>query len=1285
MIEVTCSACGTVNRIAEGDVPPGAKFVTCTSCKSRVAVSGKAAAPPTPKAPPPVPGSIPKTPPLPTVKREPAGVTDLPAPKRTNPLSGIEKPAARPQVTGLDAELPVPKVTKSAGSGAIPLDLDELMPAADLPAPKSVGLADLPAPKARKGETGPVPKSALADLPAPKAKKPPKVDEDILDLPAPKDVADLPAPKSFTDLPAPKRPNDIIDLPSPKSASNLPKPGASTDLPAPAGFFDDLPQPAKQKGVADLPAPAGFFDDLPQPANPTKPDLPAPAGFFDDLPQPANPAKPDLPAPKGFFDDLPKPAKQKGVFDDLPMPEMPAEHAAAAKSIGDLSSADLFTPPQGNELELGKSLSGDKPLELANSAGTMDLEPGGFKDLELAEPVKPEPKPEGPIRFKKPTGGPSTPIKPAPLPTTAPKKDAPLELALEDEPHKQAKAQSKASAKRAKAEDRSAADVAKKKQQRTLASGVLVGALLLAGGGYGYKRYAAKKRVEDEIKAQLSTARASLEAATPDHWKKTAAAANAVVQLDAHNAPGYGLAAEALIAGALDTGVNGPQRIQQGRNLIARAQEASVTGAELERAQAVAAIAANQADRAVGKLTSLVATKPKDAFLQLYLGWAQLAKGDAPAALKAFEAAEASPATKQSALYGHGRAKLVLADLDAAKADFSAILEADRDHVPAQVGLAAARPPAEASQREADLLAVLARKDIKDADPRAVVLAWTLAADVARQAGRLDVARERYANAIAITATDVPALTGLALVELRDGKTAVANDLIAKALAANGDDVDAQLVAAEIASKDGRGPDANALIKKLEAHSPPLPPLQQAHLMLVKGRYLEALGQDEDAIDAFNQGAKLAGDLDLSPTMAEVEKLSEMSKNASDAAKAEAYRARADQLLSSFVQRAQDDPQLAMTLGAAYLQAGDAAKAENLLRRAVEMRGNDIEAKVQFGKALAKLGKTDEAAEQLKAARSLDPTRSDIDLELARTFEAAGRVKDATEAYNKLLANKDAPLLPRVYAGKFFARQGDLAKATAQADPILALDADNAAGHYLKGEGLLAAGKLDDARTELTRASSTEQDVQYLDALGRADEASLAVTKDPKFQEQAIHDYTNAADRDPTWFNPWAGLSRAHVARHEFTKAVEELSHAWKIKEDPEIAYNFGLAYATLGPKPTAIGWLETSARLDSKRADTWYQLGVLYQDSNRRGDDHRMIDALEKATRLGLEDEAKGNTPPDWLTEAFYTLGDQYMLVHNESGAKRAWMKYVDRKPRDQAHLSQATTALNTTLSSVR
>ncbi|MDQ3368801.1 MAG: hypothetical protein M3680_25540, partial [Myxococcota bacterium] len=85
MIEATCSACGTTNRIADAGVPVGAKFVNCASCKSRVAIADKAATAAAGK-PAPTGGT--------------AGgaldIADLPAPRRQSALGGeAPKPAPR--------------------------------------------------------------------------------------------------------------------------------------------------------------------------------------------------------------------------------------------------------------------------------------------------------------------------------------------------------------------------------------------------------------------------------------------------------------------------------------------------------------------------------------------------------------------------------------------------------------------------------------------------------------------------------------------------------------------------------------------------------------------------------------------------------------------------------------------------------------------------------------------------------------------------------------------------------------------------------------------------------------------------------------------------------------------------------------------------------------------------------------------------------------------------------------------------------------------------------------
>ena len=117
MIEVTCAACGTLNRIAESDVAPGAKFATCTSCKSRVALPVKAPTGAIPKVPPiptaPIPKVPPPIPPIGAPKRDAVDLADLPAPKRTSPLATLADSKPAPRSALANADLPAPK----AGQG----------------------------------------------------------------------------------------------------------------------------------------------------------------------------------------------------------------------------------------------------------------------------------------------------------------------------------------------------------------------------------------------------------------------------------------------------------------------------------------------------------------------------------------------------------------------------------------------------------------------------------------------------------------------------------------------------------------------------------------------------------------------------------------------------------------------------------------------------------------------------------------------------------------------------------------------------------------------------------------------------------------------------------------------------------------------------------------------------------------------------------------------------------------------------------------------------------------
>ncbi len=1312
MIEATCSACGTVNRIAEADAPAGARFVTCTSCKSRVGL-------PTPRAagialpkPPPVP---PKGPPA--VALGPAGsgaggthdiidLADLPAPRRQSalgdeaskaaPKSGLSSaladlPAPKPRGTAVKAvdleDMPAPKPRAPA-----PIDLDDMLG-------QPAGVSDLPAPRGARPITRaptppPAPDDVISDLPTPRGRASaastaprtvPASNAPVIDLPAPRPggaraLTDLPMPRAPTPPPVRTPPAGIpADLPTPRTSAG------SVDLPAPKGFFDDLPQPAKggrRDEHADVPAPKGFFDDLPQPARGTQggPQAPqneiAPKGFFDDLPQKAQnrtglptPAQTQEPAPKGFFDDLPQPAK------------------SSERNVQPVAAREQNVAPRGEFGSGSIDLGGDsiEPIDLAMDDQQLTLDgpgAGSFDNLDLSAPSTPQSRvaseqqeeaEQAGIKFsvKKPGAAAAASAgEKATVPSFSKPASAGTDMALELEQPREKGAPlgtTKLGPRQKEPPSVNEAVLAKqRRRKRTIIGGVALGIALLGSGGFFmYRRHAAQQERADAISDALSAARKAMSAEDANHWQRAATNASKVLELDPKHAEAYGIAAEASIAGALADGKTAPQRITRGRKLISDALAAGVTGPALERAQALATLTTTP-DKAPAKLEALLAKAPKDGMLAIYVAWAHQANGNIAEAIKAYDRASESPAVKVMALVGRARAKLVLNDIEGARADFTAILAVDKDNIEAQVGLAATLPVGQAQQQESEVLAVLARKDIANGDPRAVVLAWVLAADLARKGGRLDAARERYRKALALDPKDLGGMTGLAEIELREKKLDLAEELITKVLTMAPNNANAQLVQCEISLRKGDVADTEKRIKLLAERTPPLAPLDGARLLLVKGKLHEQRKEDEEAIAAYIAGAKLAGDRDLTATFAAVAKLTDMARVAADAKdidKEAALRARAEELLLALAELAYKDPQLALTLANAYLQSGAPAKAEPWLRRVLDARPKDADALYQLGKVLRKQGKGIDAVDKLTQAREIEPLRAEIGLELARTYELTLRDSEAGQLYIKLLADPDPSLELRGHAGKFFVRTGKLDAAGEEGKKILALDKSSAAGHYLNAEGLLANGHLEDARKEFTLSIELERDARHFDGLGRATESlSMQRNRDLTLQDAALRAYLEASKLDPTLFSPLLGMGRLYVSRKEMNKAVTALLAANKVKGgDPDVAYLLGIAYQVLGTKETkkaAVAWLLKSNEL-RRNAETSYQLGQLYQDT----DINQVPPAIASykiATEIAEDEIKKTGTVPAWYPEALYQLGDLANSLGEEVTACKAWRKYL-------------------------
>ena len=286
MINVSCPSCNASYDVDEHRLPEDGLRMRCPKCSESFQVhrdgstakTGGGAAPgamkrprrkPTqvglgPKAPPPVPAAVIKSPPadLPA----PAEEVDLPAPFATGELADL--PASKKGGRSLDfnpfddpgiADLPAPKASPEA-SGL------DLFADVDLPAPfEAPGGTDLPAPLSG-------PSGTEIDLPAPmggaRAREVQPMGEEI-DLPMALSDAELPTLKAESAVPAP------ISL-----ESELPMPSEQKDLPIAREDFMDLdidgPKRVHGDGPIELDLPDGADLDLELDAPPQIPGPPPP-------------------------------------------------------------------------------------------------------------------------------------------------------------------------------------------------------------------------------------------------------------------------------------------------------------------------------------------------------------------------------------------------------------------------------------------------------------------------------------------------------------------------------------------------------------------------------------------------------------------------------------------------------------------------------------------------------------------------------------------------------------------------------------------------------------------------------------------------------------------------------------------------------------------------------------------------------------------------------------------------------------------------------------------------
>lgn len=273
-----------------------------------------------------------------------------------------------------------------------------------------------------------------------------------------------------------------------------------------------------------------------------------------------------------------------------------------------------------------------------------------------------------------------------------------------------------------------------------------------------------------------------------------------------------------------------------------------------------------------------------------------------------------------------------------------------------------------------------------------------------------------------------------------------------------------------------------------------------------------------------------------------------------------------------------DFPQVQVSLGVAYFNAGRFAEAVDPLTRAVAADPANAGLRRMLALSSINTRAWEEAARLLKDDPELDSDDS-LRAAYALALVRCRRGAEAEKVLTSLLADQGASAELRVLLGQAYTQQEKYDLAIESLERALELDPGAAEAHRTLGVAFLRQGHLEKAEAALrAELAGRPSDLRarllltaVLDARGRTDEA--------------VEMARGVLAADPESAEALYLLGRMLLAQGAATEAAERLEAAKRLTpDDPNVRSQLGQAYETLGRTERAREELEASRRLEARQ-----------------------------------------------------------------------------------------------------